>query len=596
MGVSYQDNVDTIKLEGCAGAMAWDQDSCSDGYSDNVALEEGETTLPSDLARDTCRIELNPIVPGKVDIGTGTGSSDLRFGSDNVDQGLVDALKASSDCDNDWCKKDWCLQYWPDSARSSDLWSRTGDAWGLYVAPCVERDEDTSLSTQGTQQFMLDSTTGQLKIFHKDLPDPKCVNVYPQFTWISGSAIVNGYFWPTDSSYSSSYGEKYIKGRYVSVEDCVDMGAVSETPHNTYGTDQMKTGKKDRYGNFWSMARTNEGQKWEQYSGSGGAYKLRNPRTGMCLALYPTICKNDNTNCKGGALVTSHFNMTIVGLDNCNSDKVFRYRDLEDNRWNQGDVGELKPLTTIQEEYQKQLLPDKSKLLDKAQVSYCVEGPGLCGDSMDGAEGNVQLGQSEVQFFFMAGEKVYSSAESNACLVGGVVSCEPWDEPIYKGCYNDMTNSVRDLPVSKGSGKDKAACMAECSGFKYFGMQWTMECFCGNTFASQGEATGCNCDADNIGANKNCIYETWDGGNCKVDFSSALDGSGIKTVAASSLSPASTSWPEPMDFTCDGDSECYCTSTGGHTCGSSLNQLCVDDRCLDKTQCNSDGYYCLSTV
>ena len=456
---------------------------------------------------------------GQADSSATAKHPGLRMGP-SLHQGLVDALKAKESCDNDWCKKDWCLQYWPDSARSSDLGANAGDAWGLYVAPCVERDEDTSLSTQGTQQFMLDSTTGQLKIFHKDLTDPKCVNVYPQFTWIlSGSAIVNGYFWPTDSSYSSSYGEKYIKGRYVSVEDCVDMGAVSETPHNTYGTDQMKTGKKDRYGNFWSMARTNEGQRWEQYSGSGGAYKLRNPRTGMCLALYPTICKNDNTNCKGGALVTSHFNMTIVGLDNCNSDKVFRYRDLEDNRWNQGDVGELKPLTTIQEEYQKQLLPDKSKLLDKAQVSYCVEGPGLCGDSMDGTEGNVQLGQSEVQFFFMAGEKVYSSAESNACLVGGVVSCEPWDD-----------------------------------------------------------------------------QATWDGGNCKVDFSSALDGSGIKTVAASSLSPASTSWPEPMDFTCDGDSECYCTSTGGHTCGSSLNQLCVDDRCLDKTQCNSDGYYCLSTV
>jgi hypothetical protein len=76
----------------------------------------------------------------------------------------------------------------------------------------------------------------------------------------------------------------------------------------------------------------------------------------------------------------------------------------------------------------------------------------------------------------------------------------------YKGCFKDMSNGKRDLPVYKGSGKDKSACKSACSGYKYFGQQWTKQCFCGNSFGSQGRSSGCNCDASNVGGDKNCVY------------------------------------------------------------------------------------------
>merc|ERR1712196_12810 len=85
-----------------------------------------------------------------------------------------------------------------------------------------------------------------------------------------------------------------------------------------------------------------------------------------------------------------------------------------------------------------------------------------------------------------------------------------WGQRIaYKGCYKDNTRGRRDLPVRKmPNGKSKAQCKAACRGYKYFGLQWTKECWCGNRYGTQGKATGCKCDANNIGGNKNCIFAT----------------------------------------------------------------------------------------
>jgi len=76
----------------------------------------------------------------------------------------------------------------------------------------------------------------------------------------------------------------------------------------------------------------------------------------------------------------------------------------------------------------------------------------------------------------------------------------------YKGCYKDNTHGKRDLPVKKGSGKTQGACESACVGFKYFGRQWDRECFCGNSYGSQGKSSGCKCHESNIGGNKNCVY------------------------------------------------------------------------------------------
>jgi hypothetical protein len=63
--------------------------------------------------------------------------------------------------------------------------------------------------------------------------------------------------------------------------------------------------------------------------------------------------------------------------------------------------------------------------------------------------------------------------------------------PKYIGCYKDDTNSKRDLPVNAGDipGSDSpAACGEKCAAYEYFGLQDGDNCFCGNSYGSQGKA------------------------------------------------------------------------------------------------------------
>jgi hypothetical protein len=73
------------------------------------------------------------------------------------------------------------------------------------------------------------------------------------------------------------------------------------------------------------------------------------------------------------------------------------------------------------------------------------------------------------------------------------------------GCYKDTKK--RDLPVRKKNGS-LASCKAQCKSFKFFGRQWTGECYCGNKYGKYGKATGCKCKAKNQGGWKNCVYAT----------------------------------------------------------------------------------------
>jgi len=81
----------------------------------------------------------------------------------------------------------------------------------------------------------------------------------------------------------------------------------------------------------------------------------------------------------------------------------------------------------------------------------------------------------------------------------------PAGTPRFLGCFADRVQD-RDLPVNKNTG-DFDYCAQQCQGFKYFGRQWEQECFCGNDYGKYGEAWGCECDAANIGGDKNCVYE-----------------------------------------------------------------------------------------
>jgi hypothetical protein len=63
----------------------------------------------------------------------------------------------------------------------------------------------------------------------------------------------------------------------------------------------------------------------------------------------------------------------------------------------------------------------------------------------------------------------------------------------YVGCFADNTNG-RDLPISTAAliGGDRQAslidCAGQCAGYEYMGLQWTSECYCGNSYGSQGSA------------------------------------------------------------------------------------------------------------
>jgi len=79
----------------------------------------------------------------------------------------------------------------------------------------------------------------------------------------------------------------------------------------------------------------------------------------------------------------------------------------------------------------------------------------------------------------------------------------------YIGCYKD-THSPRDLPY-KQPDSDTNTCLQVCKqkGYKYMGRQYINQCFCGNTYGSHGETSGCtNCMSQNAnyGSNNNCIF------------------------------------------------------------------------------------------
>lgn len=81
-------------------------------------------------------------------------------------------------------------------------------------------------------------------------------------------------------------------------------------------------------------------------------------------------------------------------------------------------------------------------------------------------------------------------------------------ESQYMGCYKDKQS--RDLPyVITGSGFSKDTCLKECKshGYQYFGRQYDGQCFCGNSYGKYGPTSGCDCDGDNIGSWKNCVYK-----------------------------------------------------------------------------------------
>jgi len=220
-----------------------------------------------------------------------------------------------------------------------------------------------------------------------------------------------------------NYNENWITGRYVGVADCL--------PTDT--TQTASGGVISRSG-----AVTREGQMWEKYDESGGKWKLRNLRTKMCLALYPTKGSNndDGTVTKGEIVDEKHI---IVGLAKCTASNVFRWSDHEDGKVAKGDEAEVQPGMTLQQQYQYKLLPKaKQEAIDNDQITVfnteagqqrCYDAP-VTGNSARGGSTTREcetkvatLASTNFLFWFNQGDHVYSSANSDKCTKGTVTSC-----------------------------------------------------------------------------------------------------------------------------------------------------------------------------
>jgi hypothetical protein len=91
----------------------------------------------------------------------------------------------------------------------------------------------------------------------------------------------------------------------------------------------------------------------------------------------------------------------------------------------------------------------------------------------------------------------------------------------YMGCYHDNLGGVRDMTTQfSNAGGTVETCVASCrnAGFAYAGAQFGTECFCGNSYGSQGLAShhgrGCDraCPGNSAqtcgGTNANSVYAT----------------------------------------------------------------------------------------
>jgi len=79
---------------------------------------------------------------------------------------------------------------------------------------------------------------------------------------------------------------------------------------------------------------------------------------------------------------------------------------------------------------------------------------------------------------------------------------------VYKGCFIDTGD--RALPIFVGSNLSDNECAQRCfsRNHKYFGLQWTGQCYCGDgDYSRHGSSSICTCNKNNKGAWILCIYE-----------------------------------------------------------------------------------------
>jgi hypothetical protein len=347
----------------------------------------------------------------------------------NEDPMGAETVKSPSTTKTDG-KRAFCLKYWADykTSKSNDP---KGSAWGLFTSFCHPLDE-----VDNSQYLYIDKASKTLRVNDDEAQEEKCVTLYPRK---DGSQT----FWPNDVNLPSKLKEKtdsnWLVGRYISVEDCSNA-------------------KKTESGSTKVETVTAEGQEWEAISEQVlsrnpltgitispplKSYKMRNPRTQMCLAVFGS---EDGQNREGsysegkaaldtGDTTTAKF---VVGSDLCSSTRAYRFVDYGDSEILKGDTGIVRPPTTEEEQYEKELTPDKAKAHPDALTVV---------NTVKVREGNAaSLVQTDVRLLFKEGERVLLSQKiDTTCNVGVVGICNSTHCPVEFAGPRTVEANIEDV-------------------------------------------------------------------------------------------------------------------------------------------------------
>ena len=102
---------------------------------------------------------------------------------------------------------------------------------------------------------------------------------------------------------------------------------------------------------------------------------------------------------------------------------------------------------------------------------------------------------------------------SGGTAVNAVYRTDPFTAR-YIDCFRD-DDTQRDLSIAKGANKTPTDCLNACSGYKYFGLQYDGECYCGDSYGRYGEGsctTYCSADMKYIcgGTLSNSVFQILD--------------------------------------------------------------------------------------
>jgi len=108
----------------------------------------------------------------------------------------------------------------------------------------------------------------------------------------------------------------------------------------------------------------------------------------------------------------------------------------------------------------------------------------------------------------------------------------------YKGCYKDTSKRDLNKMVYSTNANNSSMCYKSCNkkGYKYFGLQYGKECFCGNKFGKYGKKAAKKCNKRCPG-NMKCGGK-WQNSVFEINYSSApVTLVNIETVNTMSVKP-----------------------------------------------------------